>query len=372
MLLADRGAEVIKIEEPELGDGSRGWAPFVDGWASYFLGVNRNKKSVALDLKTDGGAAVLRRLIETADVLVENFRPGSLTRLGFGYEAASRMNPRLVYCSISGYGQTGPRRGLSGYDPVIQAEAGLMEITGAPDGPPMRTGVAMTDFLAGLYAVNGILLALKDREHTHSGQHVDVGLFDVLLSTLPMVTGVLQATGTVPRRCGNDHPSIAPYEMLRARDGDIMIAAANPSLWQRLCEAIDAPQLAADPRFHTNTERLKHRAEMKRELEGAFSRFGRDELVTRLRAAGVPCGMVRSVAEALDDPQVAARELMVPLEGVANGFRVPGSAVKFSRIPPAPVRTPPQLGEHTCEVLASLGIMVPSVPRDVERVSVPD
>jgi len=234
MLLGDRGAEVIKIEEPGSGDDSRGWAPFVDGWSSYFLGVNRNKKSVALDLKTPHGAEALRCLIRTADVLVESFRPCSLTRLGFGYADVRRLSPRLVYCSISGYGQTGPRRELSGYDPVIQAECGLMDMTGAPDGPPTRIGVAITDFLAGLYAVQGILLALRDRERTGEGQHVDIALFDALLSTFPMPLGILQATGRPPARMGNDHPSIAPYEMLRTREGHIMVAAANPRLWRQL------------------------------------------------------------------------------------------------------------------------------------------
>jgi crotonobetainyl-CoA:carnitine CoA-transferase CaiB-like acyl-CoA transferase len=356
MLLGDRGAEIIKIEEPELGDDTRGWAPFVDGWASYFLGVNRNKKSVALDLKTPDGAEALRRLIVSADVLVENFRPGSLARLGFGYEDARRLNPRLIYCSISGYGQTGPRSGLSGYDPVIQAECGMMDMTGSADGPPMRIGVAMTDFLAGLYATTGILLALVDREQTHEGQHVDVALFDALLSTLPMATGVLQATARVPSRCGNDHPSIAPYEMLRARDADIMIAAANPSLWQRLCAAIDAPHLTADPRFRTNTNRLLNREAMKHALESAFARFSVGDLIDRLQAAAVPCGLVRTVAEALDDPQVDARQLMIEFPDVAGGFKAPGSALKFSRIPPAPSHTPPRLGEHTRVILEGLGL----------------
>lgn len=356
MLLGDRGAEIIKIEEPEFGDDTRGWAPFVDGWASYFLGVNRNKKSVALDLKTAEGADAMRRLIESADVLVENFRPRSLARLGFGYEDARRLNPRLIYCSISGYGQTGPRSGLSGYDPVIQAECGMMDMTGAADGPPMRIGVAMTDFLAGLYATTGILLALVDRDRTNEGQHVDVALFDALLSTLPMATGVLQATARVPSRCGNDHPSIAPYEMLRARGADIMIAAANPSLWQRLCTSLDASHLAADPRFTTNTDRLHNRAAMKHELESALQRFTIDELIQRLQAAAVPCGLVRTVAEALTDPQVDARQLMIEFPDVAGGFKVPGSALKFSRIPPGPAHTPPRLGEHTREVLEGLGL----------------
>lgn len=356
MLLADRGAEILKIEEPELGDDTRGWAPFVDGWASNFLGVNRNKKSVALDLKTPNGAEALRRLIATSDVLVENFRPGSLAKLGFGYDDARRLNPRLIYCSISGYGQTGPRAGLSGYDPVIQAEVGMMDMTGAADGPPMRIGVAMTDFLAGLYAMSGILLAIMDRHATDQGQYVDISLFDALLSTLPMATGVLQATGSAPRRCGNDHPSIAPYEMLRARDAEIMVAAANPSLWQRLCKAVDAAHLVADPRFRTNTDRLQHRADMKRELEAAFQQFTVDELIARLQAAAVPCGLVRDVAHALEDPQIAARDLMMSFADVAGGFKVPGSALTFSNIPRAPSRTPPRLGEHTREVLRSIGL----------------
>ena len=356
MILGDRGAEVLKIEEPELGDDTRGWAPFVDGWASYFVGVNRNKKSVALDLKSDEGAEALRRLIGGADVLVENFRPGSLARLGFGYEQAHALNPRLIYCSISGYGQTGPRSGLSGYDPVIQAECGLMDLTGAADGPPMRTGVAMTDYLAGLYAATAILLAVIDRQRTGEGQHIDIALFDALLSTLPMATGVLQATGRVPRRCGNDHPAIAPYEMLRARDADIMIAAANPSLWQRLCRAIDRPALIDDPRFATNAARVENRAAMKDALESAFQAFTVDELIARLQGVGVPCGLVRTVEEALEDPQVAARDLLIEFEEVGGGFKAPGSAIRFSRIPPAPAGRPPRLGEHTQDVLDAIGL----------------
>jgi formyl-CoA transferase len=356
MILGDRGAEVLKIEEPELGDDTRGWAPFVDGWASYFLGVNRNKKSVALDLKSAEGADALRRLIDDADVLVENFRPGALARLGFGYQTVQRQNPRLIYCSISGYGQTGPRRGLSGYDPVIQAECGMMDLTGSADGPPTRIGVAMTDFLAGLYAATGILLAVIDRQRTGEGQHIDIALFDALVSTLPMATGVLQATGQAPSRCGNDHPSIAPYEMLRARGADIMIAAANPSLWRRLCEAIEAPALTRDPRFETNTLRLQHRPAMKAALEAAFERYSVDDLIARLQAAGVPCGLVRNVADALDDPQVAARDLLMEFAGIGGGFKVPGSALKFSRIPPPPQAPPPRLGEHTHDVLDALGL----------------
>jgi crotonobetainyl-CoA:carnitine CoA-transferase CaiB-like acyl-CoA transferase len=359
MLLADRGADVIKVEEPGLGDEMRGWAPAIDGWSVYFLGVNRNKRSVTLDLKTAPGAEALWRLLSGADVLVENLRPGSLAGLGFSAEAIRERNPRLIHCSISGYGLTGPRSGEAGYDPVIQAESGMMDITGSPDGPPTRMGVAMTDYLAGLYAVQGILLALMDRERTGLGQQIDISLFDTLLSTMPLQVGTLQATGTVPRRHGNDHPAIAPYEILRARDADIMVAAANPRLWRRLCEAVGAPELLEDPRYATNDGRLEHRASLKQALEAAFQRLPTGELLSRLRAAAVPCGPVRTIAEAIADPQVAARGSLVTFPDVAGGFSVPANAVRFTRIPPPETRRPPALGEHTQHVLDALGLQPP-------------
>src|SRR5688572_12378557 len=208
MLLGDMGADVIKIEEPDAGDDARGWAPFVGDWSAYFLGVNRSKRSLALDLKRPEAAEVLRRLLRDADVFIENFRPGSLDKLGFGFAQTRVLNPRLVHCTVSGYGKSGPRRHLSGYDPIVQAESGFMDITGSPDGAPMRTGVATSDYLAGLYAFSGILLALRDRDRTGRGQHVDIALFDSVLSTLSMPAGILQATGVEPRRMGNAHPSI--------------------------------------------------------------------------------------------------------------------------------------------------------------------
>jgi crotonobetainyl-CoA:carnitine CoA-transferase CaiB-like acyl-CoA transferase len=355
MMLGDQGAEVLKIEEPALGDDSRGWAPFVDGWGTYFLGVNRNKRSVALDLRAPSDAAALRELIRSADVLVENFRPGSLARLGFGYADANRLNPRLIYCSISGYGNTGPNCRRSGYDPVIQAESGLMDITGTPDGPPMRTGIAMVDFIAGLYAAQGILLALRHRDRTGEGQHIDLALFDVAFAMLPMPIGAFQGSGRVPRRWGNAHPSIAPYEMLRARDADIMVAAANPRLWQKLCDAVEAPHLAADPRFATNSDRVQNRAAMHAELERAFANYAAADLLERLQAAGVPCGAVRTVAQAMDDPLVGARGMLMKFDSIAGGFKVPASPLKFSRLPPPPANPPPRLGEHTQDVLGRLG-----------------
>jgi CoA:oxalate CoA-transferase len=355
MMLGDMGAEVIKIEEPEHGDEARGWAPFIDGWSSYFLGVNRNKKSVALDLKQPGGASALRALVLDADVLVENFKPGSLDQLGFGYQAVSAMNPRLVYCSISGYGQSGPLASLSGYDAVIQGEAGLMDVTGQVDGPPTRVGIAITDYLAGLYATQGILLALFERRRSGLGQHVDIALFDSLMSALTLPAGLWFATGERPRRMGNDHPSIAPYETLEARDGFIIVAAGNPRLWTQLCAALAVDHLIQDARFLTNDDRLRNREALKAELHAVLQHQNLDELIDRLRDHGVPCGRVRTIAEALDDPQLQARDMVVAIPHAALGsIRVLGNPIKLSRTPYTVREAPPGLGEHTESVLKML------------------
>ena len=352
MLLGDMGADVIKIEEPTVGDDARAWGPFVGEWSAYFLGVNRNKRSVALDLKTAGGQEALRQLLCNADVFIENIKPGSLEKIGFGVEDVRALNPRLVYCSISGYGRTGPRRHLTGYDPVIQAESGFMDITGTPDGPPVRTGVATTDYLAALYALSGILLALRERDRTGVGQHVDIALFDSIVSTLSMPAGIHQATGRTPSRAGNEHPAIAPYEVLRASDGDVMIAAGNSRLWKKLCDAVGAPHLTEDPRFATNTLRVANRGALRHELETAFASFTVDGLIARLEEFGVACGRVRTVPQALEDPQVAARQMLLPLDDAElAGFQVIGNPIKLSKTPARLYRRPPKLGEHTGEVL---------------------
>ena len=356
MLLGDMGADVIKVEEPQLGDDARGWEPNVGSWSAYFLGVNRSKRSLGLDLKQPECRAVLKKLLEDADVFIENFKTGSLDTMGFGYDAMHALNPRLVYCSISGYGRTGPRRHLPGYDPVVQAESGFMDITGTPDGPPVRTGIATSDYLAALYAFGGILLALRDRDRTDLGQLVDIALFDSVLSTLSMPAGVLQATGRNPTRMGNDHMTIAPYETLRAKDGMLMIAAANPRLWKQLCETVGAGQLVNDPRFRTNTDRVRNRAELKTELERAFAGFSVDGLVERLNQASVPCGRVRTVSEALQDPQIGPRQMLLGFDDPElAGFRVLGNPIKLSANGANPTRRPPRLGEHTREILQELG-----------------
>jgi crotonobetainyl-CoA:carnitine CoA-transferase CaiB-like acyl-CoA transferase len=355
MMLGDMGAEVLKIEEPKHGDDSRAWAPFIDGTGSFFLALNRSKKSVALDLKSPEGADALRRLVETADVLIENFRPGSLAELGFDYATTARLNPRLIYCSISGYGQSGPAAQLPGYDAVIQGEAGIMDMTGFPDGAPTRVGVAITDYLAGLYAVQGILLALTDRQKSGRGQQVDISLFEAMLSVMRLPMSVLLATGSDPTRVGNDHLNIAPYEPLRTKDGLIIVAVANPGLWVRFCDAIGRPELRDDPRFATNTLRVTHRAELKQAIEAVFAPFTVEELTARLQAKNVPCGRVRSIGEAIEHPQVAARHIVLAHQHPQMGrIETLAPVVRLSRTPAEVRLPPPALGEHTAEILADL------------------
>jgi crotonobetainyl-CoA:carnitine CoA-transferase CaiB-like acyl-CoA transferase len=352
MQLGDMGAEVLKIEEPAHGDDTRAWAPFIGGEGSFFLALNRSKKSVAIDLKTPDGAGALRRLIQSADVLIENFRPGSLSQLGFGYADAAQINPRLIYCSITGYGQTGPHAPLPGYDAVIQGEAGIMDMTGFPDGAPTRVGVAITDYLAGLYAVQGILLAVIERQTSGLGQHIDIALFDAMLSVMRLPMSVLLATGHDPTRVGNDHLNIAPYEPLRAKDGLIIVAVANPRLWIRFLNAIERQDLRDDPRFKSNTDRVARRHELKQVLEDTFEQWTVDELTKRLELWHVPCGRVRSVGEALAHPQVAARHtVLVQQRRDIDRIETLAPVPKLSRTPANPTLPPPRLGEHTDEVL---------------------
>jgi len=358
MQLADLGARVIKIEQPGRGDDTRAWGPpFVRGESAYFLSINRNKESVALDLKHSRARGILDTLVSRADVIVENFRPGTMERLGLGYDTLAARHSRIVYCSISGFGQTGPRRAEAGYDAMMQAEAGLMSITGAADGPPFRLGVAIGDIATGMFAVQGILAALYARERSQRGQRVDIAMLDAVTALLTYQASIAFATGDTPRRMGNRHPSIAPYDTFTAADGEFVLSVGNDDQFRRLAGILRRPELGIDPQYATNADRVRHYDALRDTLSRLFSSWARADLLAALTAAGVPCSAVRSVTEALQDPQLSAREMIVPLEHVsAGGIRVLGSPLKLSETP-ASVRTPPPaLGQHTDAVLREIGL----------------
>jgi crotonobetainyl-CoA:carnitine CoA-transferase CaiB-like acyl-CoA transferase len=353
MLLADMGARVIKIEQPGCGDDTRAWGPpFVKGESAYFLSINRNKESLTLDLKHSAAAEVIGTLLRNADVLVENFRPGTMERLGFGYEALRPECPHLVYCSISGFGQSGPRRGEPGYDAVIQAEAGLMSITGAANGPPYRLGVAIADIVSGMFAAQGIAMALIARTRTGRGQRVDVGMLDATAALLTYQAGIYFATGSTPVRMGNRHPTIVPYETFTARDGDFVVAVGNDEQWRRFCGVLGEHTLGEDERFATNRDRVTNYGVLRPIVETRLKTRTRDEWVGGLKSAGVPCGSVRDVAEALQDTQLTAREMIQTLQHVSAGpVRALGVPVKLSDTPGSLRTAPPALGQHTEEIL---------------------
>ncbi len=357
MALADLGARVIKLEHPGRGDDTRRWGPpFLGDESAYFLSVNRNKESIAIDFKTPGGREVVERLLATADVVVENFRPGTLDALGLDAATVRAARPSLIYCSISGYGQTGPRRDEPGYDAVMQAEGGLMSITGAADGPPYRLGVAIVDIVSGLFAAQGVLAALVARGNTGQGQTVDIGMLDATAALLTYQAGNYFATGDVPGRMGNRHPTIAPYETFATKDGDLALAVGNDSLWQAFCRAADLADLAADPRFATNALRLANYEAMKPRLVEAFASRTRAEWSARLLEHGVPCGGVRTVAEVFADPQIISREMVQTVPHTTLGeVRVTGVPVKLSETPGGVRTGPPTLGEHTAAILVELG-----------------
>ena len=353
MLLADMGARVIKIEHPVRGDDTRAWGPpFVSGESAYFLSVNRNKESLALDLHAPEARGILDTLVGRADVVVENFRPGAMARLGLDYERLAAAHERLISCSISGFGQTGPRAGEGGYDAVIQAEGGLMSVTGDPEGPPFRLGVPVADLAAGMFAAHGILLALLARVRSGRGQHVDVGMLDATAALLTHQAGVVFASGAAAGRLGNRHASIAPYDTFEASDGALVVAVGNDAQWRRFCAAIDAPRLAEDERFATNASRVTHRAALTQVIAQALAARSRAEWVTALRNVGVPCGSVRDVAETLADPQLDARSMIETVDHLTAGaIRVLGVPIKLSGSPGSVRTPPPLLGQHSAEIL---------------------
>jgi CoA:oxalate CoA-transferase len=352
MMLADLGARVVKVERPGTGDDSRTYGPFVDGRSLYFARVNRGKESIALDLKDAADLDVARRLVARADVLVENYRPGVMARLGLGWPEMQALNPGLVYCSVSGFGHTGPWRERPAYDAVVQGMSGIMFVTGSAEGPPIKPGVPVADLAAGLYAFGGITSALLGRARTGLGTHVDIAMYDATVSLLEGAALAWLATGIEPGRIGNAHFAIAPFDTFRCADRDITLCAANDALFGVLVTALGLPRLATDPRFATNALRHAARAALKAELEQVLRSRPAETWLSVLSTAGVPCGPISTVADAVGSGQARVRNMVVD----AGGLPVPGNPVKTSAYGDPTSRPPaPRLDEHGDAVRAELG-----------------
>ncbi len=355
MLLGDMGAEVIKIEEPGKGDDTRSWPPFAGGEATYFMAVNRNKRSVTLNLKAPEGQGILKALVRKSDVLLENFRPGTMTKLGFGYQVLARLNPRLVYCSISGFGESGPEASRAGYDLIVQAESGIMDLTGFSDGPPVKVGNSIADLVAGMSAAHGVTLALLARTRTRRGQKVEIAMLDVMASLLTYQAGIYFGTGQRPARRGNAHPSIVPYEVFRAADAFVVLGVANASLWGKCCAAIERPALAGDPRYDTEAKRVQNRDTLIPLLNEILGSRPAAEWMKRFEAAGVPAGRIRSVAEVCESEHLKVRGMIVTLpHPTARQVTVMGVPIRLHATPGQVASAPPVLGQHTDRVLKSM------------------
>ena len=356
MMLGDMGAEIIKVEHPKGGDDTRGWPPFYDGGeSSYFQSVNRNKKSLTLDLKAEEGKKIAHQLIEKSDILIQNFRPGTIERLGFSWDVCSAINPRLIYASISGYGQTGPNRERPAYDILLQAEGGLMSITGEQEGVSVKTGIAIADLTTALFAIQGILLAIIAREKTGRGQYIDMAIQDGQAALMSHAAGNFFGTGVPPGRMGNRHPSICPYRDFQCSDGALIVAAANDSLWDRFARAIGRADLADDPTWKVNDDRVKGRDELEAILDKTMKGKTRAEWAEAISKGGVPCGPVKNIGEITSDPQVLHREMVIEMEHATTGtLKMMGIPVKLSDTPGEVKLPPPLLGEHTDEILGDL------------------
>lgn len=355
MLLADMGADVVKVEHPQGGDTLRSWPPITDGYSENFASLNRNKRSVTLDLKKPADVALFRRLSADAHVLVENNRPGVMDRMGLGYQALSELNPALVYCSISAYGQTGPRSQEGGFDLTIQAMSGIMSVTGEPGRPPVKCGVPLADFAAGLYASFAIVSALRQAQSSGRGTHVDVPMLGATLGIAALQTSEYFGSGRDPVQLGSAHPRNAPYRVFRSRDGYFGMAAGNNALWKSVCDVLGREDLLADGRFATPTLRAQHQDALLLILEEVFAGADTDAWLRRFREAGVPCAPINSYSQVLGDEQVEHMGWVQPID-LPNGVRTRTftSPVRFSSEGFAVRRSPPGLGEHNEELLAPL------------------
>jgi crotonobetainyl-CoA:carnitine CoA-transferase CaiB-like acyl-CoA transferase len=352
MLLGDMGAEVIKIEEPDRGDDTRGWPPFASGESTYFMSVNRNKKSVTLNLKAPEGRELLKRLAKKSDVLLENFRTGTMEKLGLGYAMLSKLNPKLVYCAMSGFGESGPESHRGGYDLIVQAESGVMDLTGFADGPPVKVGNSIADLVAGMSGAHGVTLALLARQRTKRGQKVEIAMLDVMAALLTYQAGMYLNAGRTPARRGNEHPSIVPYEVFKAADAYLVIGAANDSLWERSCAALERPELAREPRYATVASRVEHRATLVPLLNEILGARPAADWLKRLEAAGVPAGRIRTVAEVCESEHLKARGMVVALPHPKAGtVKMMGVPIRLHGTPGRPTTAAPLLGAETEAVL---------------------
>jgi crotonobetainyl-CoA:carnitine CoA-transferase CaiB-like acyl-CoA transferase len=357
MVLGDLGADVVKIEQPGTGDETRGWGPpFLGDESAYFISINRNKRSLTLDLKRPAGLDVLRRLVERADVLVENFRPGTMARFGLDYTSAKALNQRLIYCSVSGFGQDGPRARQPAYDQIVQGLSGAMSLTGPADGPPTKFGIAISDIGAGMWAALAIGMALFHRERAGEGQSIDTSMLGGLVGLLTFQAGRYFSTGSVPGLAGNKHPTIAPYETYRTADGWLNVACGNEGHWRRFCEALGLDDLLADGRFQSNADRVRNRAELNARIEPHLAQTKAADAVAALEAAEVPAGPVFDLAEVFADPQAQHLQLQRRLDHPTVGeVSVTGFPWSFSQTEAEVRLPPPLLGQHNDQILAELG-----------------
>ncbi|WP_243356407.1 CaiB/BaiF CoA transferase family protein [Bacillus litorisediminis] len=365
MILADLGADVMKVEAPGGSDETRSWGPpFQNGVSAYYLCTNRNKRSITVNLKIEEGKDIIRTLAKDADVLIHNFKMGTMEKWLLDYNSLKKINPKLVYCSITGFGETGPLKFLPGYDYIIQGMSGLMSITGSEESGPMKIGVAMVDILTGLYAAIAIEAALYEREKSGEGQKIDMSLMDAAVSSLVNVASNYLISGDVPRRFGNDHPNIVPYSKFKARDGELIIAVGNNQQFASLCEAVGINEIALDERFLTNEARVHNKQELTKILEKQLQLKTVNEWIELFSQKNIPCGPIHTIDQVFDHPQVLAREMVVEVDHPEAGkVKLVGSPLKLSRTKPKVDRHPPIAGEHTSEILLQAGFSLKEISR---------
>ncbi len=355
MMMADYGATMVKIEPPEVGDDSRAFGPFVGKESAYFMSLNRNKRSMTLNLKEPAAKELFRELVKKADVVLENYRPGTMEKFGLGYDELKKINPKIIYAACSGFGQTGPYVHKPAYDIVVQAMGGIMSVTGPEGGEPTRVGASVGDIIAGLFTTIGVMMALFHRDRTGEGQKVDVGMLDCQVAVLENAISRYLVSGEIPQPIGNRHPSITPFAGFTASDGHIIVGAGNDRLWEKLCKLINRCDLLENELFATNLKRTQNVNALKEILDAEFKVKTIDEWMEALEAAGVPCAPINTVDKIINDPQIKAREMIVELEHpVAGHMRVPGVPIKLSATPGSVDTPAPLLGQHTEELLHEL------------------